>query len=326
MKIKGFARQYEGGGYYRIRLPLDELGRHGHDTVCAAAKSDGDAGDADIVVGQLIGGHSDPATIHHWWRGLSKRSRLVYELDDDPFEIETDNPAAAAYGLPTARDSIAHCIEISDLVTVSTEPLAERMRTFNGNVVVLKNRIDASLLELERPHRDKVTVGWAGGASHLRDLEVCAYGLRKTIDRHRDVDVHFIGPKLFTHVIRRPIRHTPWCDSTTDYYKLLDFDIGLAPLRWSVFTRSKSYIKALEYAALGIPVIASDAEPYRDFVVDGVTGFLIRRDHEWATRLRDLINDADMRADMGRKAKAVAAGYTIQAGWRDWEAAYRGVL
>ena len=324
MKIRGFGRQYEGGGYYRLRLPLDELGRHGHDTSCALAKSDGEADGADIVVGQLIGGHSDPATIHQWWRGLAKRSKLVYELDDDPFEIETDNPVSGPYGLPTARDSIAHCMEISDLVTVSTEPLAERMRRYNPNVAVLKNRIDASLLKLERPRRDKVTVGWAGGASHLRDIEVCAYGLRKTIDRH-DIDCHFIGPD-FTHVIRRPIRRSPWCETTTDYYKLLDFDIGLAPLRSSVFTRSKSYIKALEYAALGIPVIASDVEPYRDFVVDGVTGFLIRRDHEWAQRLRDLINDADMRADMGRKAKQVAADYTIQTGWSDWETAYMSVL
>ena len=324
MKVRGFARQYEGGGYYRIRLPLDELGRHGHDTSCDLAKSDRPADGADIVVGQLIGGHSDPAAIHQWWRGMAKYSRLVYELDDDPFEIETDNPVAAAYAKPEARDSITHCIQIASLVTVSTEPLAERMRRYNPNVVVLKNRIDESLLQIRRPRRDTVTVGWAGGASHLRDIGECAYGLRKAIDRH-DIDVHFIGPD-FTGVIRRPVRHTPWCQSTTDYYSLIDFDIGLAPLRPSVFARAKSYIKALEYAALGIPVIASDVEPYRGFVVDGVTGFLIRRDHEWASRLRDLINDADMRADMGAKAKALAADYTIQTGWSDWAAAYQGLL
>lgn len=325
MKVKGFARQFEGGGYYRIRLPLDELGRHGHETSWCGAKSDQSAEGADVIVGQLIGGHSDPVTIHQWWRNLAKHSRLVYELDDDPFEIETHNPVAFAYGRPEAQDSIAHCMQVASLVTVSTEPLAERMRTYNPNVVVLKNRIDESLLSIERPRRDKVTIGWAGGASHLYDLGECAYGLRKTIDRHRDVDVHFIGPD-FTSVIRRPIRHTPWCPTTTDYYRLIDFDIGLAPLKPSVFARSKSYIKALEYAALGIPVIASDVEPYRDFVVDGVTGYLIRRDHEWASRMRDLIHDADMRADMGAKAKQVAADYTIQNGWPDWEAAYQSVL
>lgn len=324
MKIKGFARQFDGGGYYRMRLPLDELAKHGHETSYEPARSDLAAHDADIVVGQLIGGHNYPAVIHQWWRQLFRDSKLVYELDDDPFEIECHNPAAAAYGSRVAQDSIAHCIEIAALVTASTEPLAEQMRKINPNVVVLKNRIDEHMLSIERPRRDKLTIGWAGGASHREDIKVCSYGLRKTLERF-DVEAHFIGPD-FTDLIRKPVRHTPWCATTTDYYRLLDFDIGLAPLAPTVFAQSKSHIKALEYAALGIPVIASDVAPYRDFVIDGVTGWLVRRDHEWAVRLRELICDEAMRTEMGAKAKALAAEWTIQNGWQEWESAYRSVL
>jgi glycosyltransferase involved in cell wall biosynthesis len=325
MIVKGFARQFDGGGYYRIRLPLDELAKHGHETSCEPARSNITADGADVVVGQLIGGYAEPATIHRWWRGLTRYSKLVYELDDDPFSIENNNPAFLAYGPTAARDSIAHCIEIADLVTVSTEPLAAKMRMFNPNVVVLKNRVDESMLSIERPKRDRVTVGWAGGHSHLKDIELCAYGLRKTLDRNPQVDAHFIGSD-FTDLIRRPVRYSPWCQTTTDYYKLIDFDIGLAPLVPGVFSRSKSAIKAMEYGALGIPVIASDVEPYRDYVVDGVTGWLVRREHEWATRLRELINDEAMRTEMGAKAKEVASQHTIQTGWADWQAAYESVL
>jgi glycosyltransferase involved in cell wall biosynthesis len=323
--IKGFARQFEGGGYYRIRMPLEELGRHGHETSCEPARSDLGAGGADVVVGQLIGGYHYPEVIHPWWRSLYKHSKLVYEIDDNPFEIECHNPAFAAYGSLNARDSIAHCIEIASLVTASTDPLAEVMRKFNPNVVVLKNRIDEHMLAIERPRRERVTVGWAGGASHLRDIKVCAYGLRKTLQHFPDVDAHFIGPD-FTYLIRGPVRHTPWAEKTTDYYKLIDFDIGLAPLEATVFAQSKSHIKALEYAALGIPVIASDVAPYRDFVVDGVTGWLVRRDHEWASRMRELICDEAMRTEMGAKAKQVAAEWTIQRGWQEWESAYQSIL
>lgn len=325
MKIKGFARQFEGGGYYRIRLPLGELGHHGHETTCEAARSDIYAHDADVVVGQLIGGHNYPAVIHSWWRKLVRYSKLVYELDDDPFAIEQHNPAFVAYGNAVSQDSITHCIQVASLVTASTEPLAERMSKINPNVVVLRNRIDESMLEIERPKRDKLTIGWAGGASHTEDLKICAHGLRKTLDHNPDVEAHFIGPD-FTPLIRRPMRHTPWAEKTTDYYKLLDFDIGLAPLAPTVFAEAKSYIKALEYAALGIPVIASDVAPYRDFVIDGVTGWLVRRDHEWAVRLREMVNDEAMRTEMGRKAKDVARGYTIQKGWPEWEAAYKSIL
>ena len=325
MKIKGFARQFEGGGYYRIRLPLDELSRHGHDTSYEDARSDLTADGADIVVGQLIGGHNYPAIIHRWWRELYRHSKLVYELDDDPFEIECHNPAVLAYGSSAAQDSIAHCIQMAALVTASTEPLAEQMRRYNPNVVVLKNRIDEHMLSIERPRRDRLTIGWAGGASHYEDIKVCAYGLRKTLDRHRDIEAHFVGAN-FTDLIRKPVRHTPWCQTTTEYYKLIDFDIGIAPLAPSVFARSKSHIKALEYAALGIPVIASDVEPYRDFVIDGVTGWLVRRDHEWALRMRELICDEAMRLEMGAKARELASEWTIQKGWGEWQSAYQSVL
>lgn len=110
------------------------------------------------------------------------------------------------------------------------------------------------------------------------------------------------------------------------YYSSIDFDIGLAPLEDTIFTRSKSYIKALEYSALGIPVIASDVGPYREFVDDGVTGFLVRRESEWIDRIRLLVEDADLRERMGAAAREKARKHTIQAGWGQWEQVFRSVL
>ena len=335
MRIKGVMRQFEGGGYYRVRQPLDELARHGHETSCHMAKTDVTAGDADLIVGQFIGGQSvirgssgvavnAVTLVHHWWRELARDAKLVYELDDDPFEIESHNPQYAHYANPSSHDSISFCLQVADLVTVSTPVLAERMRKINPNVVVLQNRIDELMLSMKRPRRDRLVVGWAGSLSHLHDIKECAYGLRRTLDHH-DVEAHFIGAD-FRHLIGRPIRFTPWCVNTIDYYNLIDFDIGLAPLAPTVFAETKSHIKALEYAALGIPVIASDTAPYRDFVIDGVTGFLVSREHEWAARLRDLVNDEALREEMGRKAKEVASQWTIQAGWVEWERAYSSVL
>ena len=319
MKIKGLTRQDEGGGYYRVSQPLGELGRHGHETVWEHAQSDAVAGDADVIVGQVIGGQNG------WWRGLSRYARLVYEIDDDPFEIEPINPVYPIYSNLIAQDSIRHCIEVSDLVTVSTELLADRMRNVNPNVVVLQNRIDESMLTLERPKRDRITVGWAGGGSHGSDIALVSHALGRVIDQYSDVDVHFIGAD-FRFLVERPMRHTQWAAVTTDYYKLIDFDIGIAPLVDTRFAETKSHIKALEYAALGIPVIASDTAPYRDFVVDGVTGWLVRRQDEWIKRLRELICDEAMREEMSVKAREVATEWTIQKGWQEWEQCYKSLL
>jgi glycosyltransferase involved in cell wall biosynthesis len=156
-------------------------------------------------------------------------------------------------------------------------------------------------------------------------MKEAAYGLRRTLQRNPSAECHFIGMD-YSGLIRIPARFSKWSDDIFGYYRQIDFDIGIAPLRSTVFAETKSYIKALEYAALGIPVVASDAAPYRDFVVDGVTGWLVRREHEWAQRLRELVNDEAMRAEMGAKARRHAAEYTIQKGWRDWESAYRSIL
>ena len=46
----------------------------------------------------------------------------------------------------------------------------ERMSRFNPNVAVVPNMIDAALPTMQRVRRDRVTIGWAGGDSHARDL------------------------------------------------------------------------------------------------------------------------------------------------------------
>jgi len=330
--VKGLYQTSEGGGYYRVRLPIEELGRHdGFVTSCERATVYVKPDDADVIVAHMAGSANDPSgavRIHQWWRTLRKSCRRVYELDDDPFELEGHNPAFADFNAETSRDSLEFCIRTADLVTASVEPLAEKMRRYNRNVVVCKNRIDESMLAMERPRRDKLVIGWAGGPSHSKDMLVASYGLRRVLDWYpKTVEGHFVGADL-----RRPVRRdgrvrfSKWAQKTVDYYRLIDFDIGVAPLRPGVFTDAKSAIKALEYGALGIPVVASAVTPYNDYVIDGVTGFLVRTEREWAQRLRDLIEDEAMRGEMGRKAKEVAAQHTIQNGWTDWADAYASIL
>jgi glycosyltransferase involved in cell wall biosynthesis len=326
MKIKAEGRQWHGGGYYRVTQPLDELAKHGHETSYALSTLDQEPDGADVFVGQIVGG-SNHAIVHAWWRNIYRQCPMVYEIDDDLFEIEQINPAWQVYGQPLNTDSIRHCIEISNLVTVSTDVLAERISKINPNVVVLQNRIDESMLTMQRLQRDRLTIGWAGGESHIMDLKSVARPMKRIMEWHKQVDFKIIGADLrFLLKTPRPILYTPFVNDTLEYYKLIDFDIGIAPLVPTVFAEAKSHIKALEFSALGIPVVASDTAPYRDFVIDGVTGFLIKHDHEWTKRLGELIHDDAMRLEMGVKARELASQWTIQQGWQEWEQAYKGIM
>jgi len=317
-----------GCGFYRIRLPMEQLAAHGHEVKLEVGYDvvPSDAAGWPLIVGQRVDKHAAlPA-----WRRFRARSKLVYETDDDVFNVEAVNwQAYGVYSRGDVQDAVAHAAEVANLVTVTCEPLAEVMRKYNANVTVLPNFIPAWACDLPREDSARPVVGWAGGASHGRDIGLIAGPLRRFLGRHPGWDAVLMGTDY-----RPTIRHDrcafrPWVDIKTDtrgYYQALDWDIGLAPLVPSVFSQSKSYIKALEYAARGIPVIASDVEPYRDFVLHGVTGFLVKRDHEWLKYLSELAGDADLRAEMGAKAREHARGYTIEGNWKLWQDAYGGLL
>jgi glycosyltransferase involved in cell wall biosynthesis len=54
----------------------------------------------------------------------------------------------------------------------------------------------------------------------------------------------------------------------------------------------------------------------------GVNGFLVKQDHEWLSYMSLLASDDGLRAKMGEAARAMAARYVIEDGWKLWESAY----
>lgn len=312
-----------GCGYYRICLPFDQLLAHGWDGGYKAGSPPPEANTAHLIVGERL----DRPDVQGHWRRLILRHRLVYELDDDVFNVSPLNRGAYwTYGRPSVQDTIAHLAAVSHLVTVSTPHLAEVMAKYNPNVAVLPNYIPAEMLSIERPRRKGLTIGWTGGASHTLDVAMIAEPVRTFLNHNPKARLHIQGSDFRPTFGHLGTRYTEWEPNPRKYYRLLDFDIGLAPLTGSFFDASKSHIKALEYAALGIPVIASDVEAYRGFVIDGVTGFLVKTPKQWRARLRELAADANLRESMGAKAKEHARNYTIEEHWTEWAQAYGKVL
>jgi len=145
------------------------------------------------------------------------------------------------------------------------------------------------------------------------------------LKRNPDVHCHVVGG-AFRSMASWPLdrlRVTGWVQSVEDYYRLIDFDVAMAPLRAHTFNKSKSAIKAAEMAALGIPVVASAVGPYEAFIKPEETGLLVRHDHEWDSRLRALTGDTQMRTEMGRNARQLAAEHTIEGNLESWLGAWQ---
>ena len=314
----------DGSGYYRLYLPFKHLTAGSRHLVMIPppgrtppAPSAEDMEGVDTLVMQRPVGPLGMRT----FEALEGVTARVYEVDDD---LLTADPSALPHLTDErVKDSIRWMMQRAEMVTVSTPYLAELYSQYNPRVRVLPNMISADLLDLNRRRgrQGKVTVGWAGGQSHLPDWASAAETVAAVLRRHPEADMHFVGAD-YSPLLHHPCLWTGWTNDVWDYYRAVDFDIGLAPLADIPFNYSKSHLKAMEYAALGIPVIAQDLPPYREFVADGVTGYLVRTPEEWDKRLEELICDQAAREELGANARAHAAKFTIQGNWRLWEAAY----
>ena len=307
----------DGSSYYRLWLPfkhLKEQSLHGY----AIFPDDDLPNVPEVTVLQRPAGTGGMQMIER----IVGQTKVVYEVDDDMLQVDPS-------GLPhlydeKVRESIRRCVRMADMVTTTNEYLADTLRPYCDNVAILPNFVKAGLLEIPRKKAERLTVGWAGGTSHLIDMVGVQDVLRDMLLDEPDVDMHWIGfdfsPLLGD--LRSRCRRTNWTPDVGQYYKKVDFDIAIAPSADVPFNRSKTAIRALEMGALGIPIVADNRLPYSDFVVDGKTGFLVSGYAEWRRRLHDLIHDPDMRAEIGANAKAQAAEHTIEGNWQLWEQAY----
>lgn len=325
MKIMFWLADRQGPGYYRCILPGVQLANQGHKVALDETMPESiQAGGADVIVGQRVCQPGASET----WQALAKagHTKLVFETDDLLTDVEASNKQAARFFTGEMVERYVANMRVADLVTVSTPALAEECAKVNPNVMVLPNQIPSWLLTHDVPRDDnRVTIGWRGGNSHARDFGELARPLKRVLQRHGDaVELNCVGYDYTPRVasIKGRTRHTPWTSGVADYLKTIDFDIGVVPLRPSVFNDSKSELALLELSALGIPAIVSDTGPYARAIAAGAPALAATDHKSWEQHLNTLIGSAEDRAQLGKAAREWAAGRTIEANAHLWAEAY----
>lgn len=330
--VFGWLADRTGCGTIRVMQPLDTLTTETGISTLYSEKIQTKGFMPKVIVGQRVC-KNGPSALWQHIAGNEQRPKLVFEVDDDLWNIDASNELAFSWFIngvdrktgdrADVQGNLAANIAAADRVTVTTQALADIVSQWNDDVVIVPNRMPAWVLDWERPQRDRVTVGWMGSSTHSMDWAEADNQVKKFMLRNPDMQFHLIGGSYGEKFKLNPgqLVETGWIDGVEKTWKAIDFDIALAPLRPHVFNRSKSNLKALEAAALGIPIIASDCGPYPEFVEHGKTGFLVKRDHEWSQYLHILAEDADLRAEMGAAAKEKARQWTLEGNIDQWKAA-----
>ena len=67
---------------------------------------------------------------------------------------------------------IVNLLTMADGVTTTTKYLANKIRAYNKNVIVIPNSLDPNKIKINKIASESVRLGWAGGSSHHEDIKL----------------------------------------------------------------------------------------------------------------------------------------------------------
>lgn len=256
--------------------------------------------------------------------------RCVVEVDDD---LSTVHGQHAAFGTINPNRSpeanyahLARACQFADAVIVTTPQLG---RVYGQRrAVVVENHIPRRYLDVEAERDpDRVVIGWTGKvASHAGDLNVLRAAIQTVLDDEPSVVFRVLGDNTGVDRVlglRQPPELAPGATLPEYPAAVAQFDIGIAPLGDTVFNRSKSWLKPLDYAACGVPFVCSGSDEYRRFTGQGC-GLVADKPRDWIRHLRRLIREPSLRADMAAAGREVAARWVMEDHVERYVAAWTG--
>lgn len=252
-----------------------------------------------------------------WFAALRRAGKfVVYDADDDIFtaaethrRIELNWAEGKSFEqLEAERHERIWAMQQSDGVTVSTQRLATIVRSYTSKpVIVVPNAIDLrwfrGVVRATKRQVPGLTIGWAGGRRHDRDLLDMFEAWYRISKRYAEVT--FVVQGWCPDIVREmlpPERLVvlPWMKLETYPAGLAQIDIGCCAVSSTPFNRAKSPIKAYEYAAAGAAVIASPTL-YAGVIEHGKSGWIVESAAEWEDALAQLVESNSLRQMMVRR-------------------------
>jgi glycosyltransferase involved in cell wall biosynthesis len=316
--------------FIRLLQPLDHpaIGG-GFEVVLADAKSVMDI-KADVVVTQRYALPDlkavDALAAHTQTIGAI----LLYDLDDDLLHIARSHPEAEA--LRPKAQVVRRLLGQSDAVWVSTPTLADNIRPLVRDLTIIPNGLDERIWAAAAPNRPPISgplrLLCMGTTTHERDFAMIMPALVRLIEEFgNEITIDVIGTTgaslppginrigMPSHASQSYPAFVNWLTSVRP-----GWHAGLAPLLDTGFNRAKSSIKAMDYTALGLAVLASDMPVYQGSVADGPAGQLVANDHRaWYATLSWLIRNRELRTSRAagaRHAFLARCSLAIQEGTR----------
>jgi GT2 family glycosyltransferase/glycosyltransferase involved in cell wall biosynthesis len=270
-------------------------------------------------------------------RARQEGKPVVYEIDDLLFALPNDHPDISTNVYTSALLPMLSALIEADAATVSTPALKDALGHINPRIWVLPNYLNDQYWSLTQRVVKlppvPVVIGYMGSDTHKPDLDDIAPVIVRLLGRYGNaIRFRFWGgepPQAIRdhpNVEWIPLAIWNYADFAA-YFARQESDIFIAPLSDNLFNRCKSPLKFLEYSSLGVPGVYSKITPYQEVIQNNENGLLASDHQEWEDCLVQLIENEDLRQQMGLKAL-----HTVQQIWllsshtQEWQQTYQGIL
>jgi glycosyltransferase involved in cell wall biosynthesis len=340
--------QPNGCAWYRCYLPMQELKKDKYESGMGMPGFSEDHGFGilipdnkaihgwDIVVLKLI---MLERVVEQVDKAIELGQKVVVDLDDHMEGLHKDNLAhkmtSPEKNPKNNREHYFSIIEKATALITSTPFLKDfyQKKYPNKPIYLVRNGIDLDRWKVRNDHSGYLpTFGWVGATPwRSNDLEIlspyfgkfikekkCRFHHSGSIINAPGVDKKIeIDKKIFTHEPMKPINGYP------NMFRKID--IGIVPLADLDFNHAKSFIKGLEYAAAGIPFIASPSPEYRYLAEHGV-GRIASNPEEWMIHAEELINPKTRKEERLKNREIVKEKFSMKARASDWEEVFDQIL
>jgi len=237
--------------------------------------------------------------------------KLIYDIDDAIF-IKSESTANPYINWIKGRNKPLFLMKKAKHVITCTPFLTDVALKYNTKVTDISSTINTNTYQPVNTYQNnhKLVLGWSGSHSTSPFLYLLKDVLIE-LNKRKPFKLIVMGDPHFK-IEGLDMEALTWTDAI-EIPTLQKFDIGLYPLPLNTeWVLGKSGLKALQYMAVGIPVVATGIGANYRIMQDGVNGFLVKTPKEWLQKLEQLIDLPELRKSAGIAGRInVVENYSI---------------
>lgn len=205
--------------------------------------------------------------------------KIWCDYDDHIFGVPLENKVYQLYNSPTSLESAKKCMEMADVVTVTTKILKDLFTPHNNNILVVPNAINDLLLPFNPLPSTNKTIMWRGSDTHQMSIIYFRNEVNKLLKEvSSEWDFIFVGYQPWGISYNERTSFVAGIDTITylQNTKKISPSVGHVLLMDNTFNRCRSNVAYLESTYFGAVTVAPD---WQEWQVPGILNYKTKEEY-----------------------------------------------